>query len=106
VGQAYQRYESLTKQPDSTTATLAAQAYAVLGNYTGAAKAWEAVSLSDPSQVKPFECLAVSAYAAKQTRKGDLAMAKVMTLVPKAQRPLLKEQIQSAKTQPTVAKSC
>ena len=104
--QAYERYATLTKQPDSTTAILAARAYAIQGNYSGAGKAWEAVAASDPSQAKPYECLAVSAYAAKQTRKGDLAMAKAMTLVPKAQQPLLKEQIQAAKTQPAVAQNC
>jgi predicted Zn-dependent protease len=104
--QAFQRYTSLTKQPDSTTAILAARAYAATGNYSGAAKAWEAVTLSDPSQAKGYECLAVSAYAAKQNRKGDLATAKAMTLVPKPQQPLLKEQIVAAKTQPAVAQGC
>ena len=50
--------------------------------------------------------LAASAYAAKQTRKGDLAMGKALTLVPKPQRALLKTQIQQAKTQPAIAQQC
>ena len=56
--------------------------------------------------MKGFECLAVSAYAAGQTRKGDLASAKALSLVPKAQQTLLKNQINTAKTQPSVAQQC
>ena len=70
------------------------------------AGAWEIETAANPTQVKGFECLAVSAYAAKQTRKGDLAMAKAITLVPKAQRTVLKTQIQQAKTNPAIAQQC
>ena len=48
----------------------------------------------------------MSAYAAGQTRKGDLASAKALTMVPKAQQALLKNQLNAAKTQPTVAQQC
>ena len=48
----------------------------------------------------------VSAYAAGQTRKGDLASAKALSLVPKAQQALLKNQLNAAKTQPSVAQQC
>ncbi len=104
--QAWQKYVSLTKTPDPNLAVLAARAYAAQGNYGGAAGAWELESASSPSSAKGYECLAVSAYAAKQTRKGDLAMAKAVDLVPKAQRALLKTQIQSAKTNPAIAQQC
>jgi hypothetical protein len=104
--QAWQRYLQLTKSPDPNLAVLAARAYAGLGNYSGAASAWEVEATAKPSQLKGYECLAVSAYAAKQTRKGDLALGKALSLAPKAQRALLKTQISAAKTQPTVAQQC
>lgn len=106
VTEAWQHYLKLTSNPDPNLAILAARANASLGNYGGAADAWEIEAASDPSQVKGYECLAVSAYAAKQTRKGDLALAKVMTLVPKAQQTTLRTQISAAKTQPTIAQQC
>jgi hypothetical protein len=104
--QDWQRYLSLTKNPDPNLAVLAARAYAGQQNYSGEASAWDIETLADPTAVKGFECLAVSAYAAGQTRKGDLASAKALSLVPKAQQALLKNQLQSAKTQPSVAQQC
>jgi hypothetical protein len=103
---AWQRYTMLTKSPSPDLATLAARAYAQQSDYAGSASAWEIVSTADPSAAKGYECLAASAYAAKQTRKGDLALAKALTLVPKLQKATLKSSIRAAKTQPTVAKSC
>jgi hypothetical protein len=104
--QAWQRYLALVKKPDPNLAILAARAYAALGNYAGEASAWELYTAANPTQAKGFECLAVSAYAAKQTRKGDLATAKALALVPKLQRTVLKGQLMQAKTQPQVAQQC
>jgi hypothetical protein len=105
--QAWQRYLSLTGGTDpSGIAVLAARAYAALGDYAGAANAWDVETLANPTEVKGFECLAASAYAAKQDRKGDLALTKALSMVPKTQRPLLKQQIQQAKTQPSIAAQC
>ena len=104
--QAWQHYLQLTKRPDSTLAVLAARAYAIQGNYSGAAGAWEVETASSPGQLKGYECLAVSAYAAKQNRKGDLALNKALTLVPKAQQTTLKTQVTAAKTNPAVAQQC
>ncbi len=106
VGQAWQRYIQLTKTPDPNLAVLAARASAGLGNYAGAASAWEIETAADPGQLKGYECLAVSAYAAKQNRKGDLALAKALTLAPKPQQAALKTQISTAKTQPSIAQQC
>jgi tetratricopeptide (TPR) repeat protein len=106
VADAWQRYTQLTKNPTADTAVLAARAYAQLGNYAQSAGAWDAATVADPSQLRSFECLAISAYAAKQTRLGDLASAKVSTMVPKASRKSIQSQIATAKTQPTLAKSC
>jgi predicted Zn-dependent protease len=103
---AWQRYLTLTKNPSPDLATLAGRAYAQLGDYANSANAWEVVSSSSPNSAKGYECLAVSAYAAKQTRKGDLALAKALTLSPKLSRTTLKSSIQAAQKTPTVAKSC
>ncbi|HUA45132.1 MAG TPA: hypothetical protein VMA77_07890 [Solirubrobacteraceae bacterium] len=104
--QDWQKYLSLTKNPDPNLAVLAARAYAGQQNYAGEASAWDLETLAAPTAVKGFECLAVSAYAAGQTRKGDLAEAKALSLVPKNQQTLLKNQLNAAKTQPTVAQQC
>jgi hypothetical protein len=105
--QAWQRYLQLTKSPDPNLAVLAARAYAGLGDYAGEAGAWEIETAASPTAVKGYECLAVSAYAAKQTRKGDLAVIKALTLVPKTQRALLKTQLNQAKSQPAaLAQQC
>jgi predicted Zn-dependent protease len=103
---AWQRYLQLTKSPDPNVAILAADAYAALSNYAGAAGAWEIVTLSQPDTAKGYECLAASAYAAKQTRKGDLALVKALSLTPKLSRATVKSEIESAKTSPSVAQSC
>jgi hypothetical protein len=105
AAQAWQRYLALTKQPDATTAILAAHAYGALADYPHQASAWEFVANANPNEVKAFECLAATAYAAKQTRKGDLAAAKAVILVPKAQRFELQQQLKQAKTNPAIAQA-
>ncbi len=104
--QAWNQYLTLTKSPNSDLAVLAARAYTALGNYAPAATAWEIVARDNPTQPKGFECLAATAYAAKQTRKGDLAAARAVTLVPKVQQLTLKQALTQAKTNPQVAQSC
>jgi hypothetical protein len=105
--QAWQQYLTLTSGKDpASIAVLAARAYAGLADYSGQASAWEVETAANPDQVKGYECLAVSAYAAKQNRKGDLALDKALTMVPKVQRTLLKQQLQQAKAQPQLAQQC
>jgi len=104
--QAWEKYLTLTKSPDQNLAVLAARAYTALGNYAGAASAWEILANAAPTNAKAFECLAATAYAAKQTRKGDLAAAKAVSLVPKAQQLATKQTLQQAKTNPQIAQSC
>src|SRR5690242_7911065 len=101
---AWRHYQSLTKTPDPSLAIVAARAYGGLGNYSGAASAWEAETLASPNEAKGYECLAVSAYAASQTRKGDLASAKALTLVAKASRAQIQSALKQAKSQPSQAK--
>jgi hypothetical protein len=99
---AWQKYLALTKNPSNDLAIFAGNAYGTLGQYANSAAAWEIATQSDASSVKSFECLAMTAYAAQQTRKGDLAAAKAASLVPKASRKTLTSQIALAKTQPSV----
>ena len=102
----WRHYLTLTKSPSSTLAIIAARAYGSLGNYSGEAGAWEIQSAANPTVAHGYECLAASAYAAGQTREGDLALNKALTLVPKLSRTQLKSEIQAAKTTPSIAASC
>ena len=103
---AWQRYTALTKSPNQNIAILAARAYAQTGQYAGAAEAWQDYTLAEPKQAKGYECWAANAYAAKQTRTGDLASAKAISLAPKAERLTLKQQLEEAKTSALVAQEC
>lgn len=103
---AWQRYLALQKKPTTEAAILAARAYGGLAQYAGEATAWEYVVQANPTAAKGYECLAVSAYAAKQNRKGDLAAARAEQMVPKLQRLTLKQQLATAKTTPAIAADC
>src|SRR5947209_12080215 len=52
--QAWQRYLTLTKSPDPELAVTAARAYAKVGNYSGASKAWAQETLANPSEPNGF----------------------------------------------------
>ena len=106
LGQDYQRYKNLVHQPDPNISILAARAYSALGDYANQAAAWEIETAASPKEPKGFECLAASAYAAKQTRKGDLAAARAVSLSPKVSRLTVKQTLQQAKTNPAVARQC
>lgn len=101
--QAWQRYASLTKSPSAENATLAARAYGALGQYGSAANAWETVSMGESTSATAYACLALSAYAAKQTRKGDLATRKALALTPKSQQARTKLPLVQAKKSPSSA---
>ncbi len=101
--QAYQHYLQLTKSPDPNTSLLAARAYARLGDYANAATAWEVISAANPKEVSAYECLAVSAYAASQARKGDLATTKALALIPTVSRTTAKSELSAAKASASTA---
>lgn len=103
MSQSWSRYLQLTKNPDPNTAILAARGLAQIGDFAGAANAWEINATANPTSVRGFECLAASAYAASQTRKGDLATARALTLVPKAQQATTKQALSAAETSPQTA---
>src|SRR5581483_7864576 len=50
LGQDYQRYKALVKQPDANVAILAARAYQYLGNYSAASSAWSDITAANPNE--------------------------------------------------------
>lgn len=104
---AWNHYLKLTNdKPDISISTLMAEAFGALTQYSNEASAWEYVVAASPTAPKGYECLAASAYAAKQTRKGNLAAAQALKLVPKLQQLEIKQLLQEAKTSATVAQEC
>lgn len=97
AGIAWQRYTKLTKHPSSVLARTVASAYETIGDYKGATAAWLIVTQSSPNTPTYFELLARDAYAAKETRIGDLAAQKALSLVPKSQQKALKKELQQFK---------
>jgi hypothetical protein len=96
---AWNKYLDLNpKHPDERLARQMVQAYVALNQPTGAVTAQEIVSEANPT-AGTFAQLATYAYAAGQTRKGDLASQKAVSLAPKNQRATLKQQLKQAKTQ-------
>jgi hypothetical protein len=105
VANEYQQYVKLVPKPDVTTATFAARAYSYLANYAEEAQVWDQITAQSPTAVG-YKCLAVSAYAAKNTRLAELAQAKLLSKVPKSQRKTLAAELQSATTSPKTAQGC
>jgi hypothetical protein len=106
LAQDWQRYTQLISSPSPDVAILAAEADGVLAQYAAESGAWQAVVNAQPTEAKGYECLAASAYAAKDTRVGNLAAAKAVSLVPKLQQLQLKQVLNEAKTNPEVAQQC
>ena len=96
---AWNKYLDLNpKNPDPRLARQMVQAFVSLKQAAGAAGAQEIVTGDDPT-ANTFSQLAVYAYAAGETRKGDLAAAKAISLTPKADRKTLKAQLAQTKAQ-------
>lgn len=98
---AWQRYLALDPaQPDANVARLMAQTYGPggLNQPAKAAQALEIVAVDTPSAAT-YSQLALFAYAAGETRKGDLAAARAVDLAPKAQKATVRQQLAAAKKQ-------
>jgi hypothetical protein len=111
---AWQQYLKVTKGKQSgqnflQTAFLAAGLYQSLGQWSNESDAWNfalgATSAGTAEALKPSLCLALSAYAAKLTSKGDLAAANAVKLTPKLQRVTLQSTFKSARSSPTDAQA-
>jgi hypothetical protein len=87
--------------------SLAAAVYQRLGQWSGAASAWEYAATTQPSgsstALKPFTCLAFASYAGKNSSKGDLAAAQAVKLSPKLQRLTLASTFKQAKSSASTA---
>lgn len=96
---AWNKYLDLNpKHPDPRLARQMLQAFVALNQPAGAAAAQEIVTDDDPTSAT-FAQLAAYAYAAGQTRKGDLSAQKAVSLAPKSERATLKSQLATAKKQ-------
>jgi hypothetical protein len=100
VERSWDRYLALSPpKPDADLAALMVQAFSPTGlsRPPKAVAAQEIVVDARPPSAGLYSTLAVLAYQAGQTRKGDLAADKAVSLAPKDQRTLLKQQLQQAK---------
>jgi hypothetical protein len=105
---AWQQYlKANGGNPSLNNALLAARVYQNLGQWTEATQAWNYAAQAAPpaSRLKPYYCLALAAYSAKQTSKGDLAAAQAVALSPKLQRLTQKQALQQAKASPKTAQT-
>jgi len=99
AGAAWDKYVALEPPtPDERLARQMAQAYVSVGNANAAVGAQEVLTEIDPTQ-QTYQNLALLAYQAGQTRKGDLAAAKAVSLAPKDEQKDLKTQLDQAKSQ-------
>jgi len=103
VSKGFAKYASLVSRPDPNISILAARANVILRSWAAAASAWNYVAAAEPSAPSAFECLALTAYAAGQTQKANLAYAKAISLFPKASKFELTQQLKAAKSQPAAA---
>jgi hypothetical protein len=97
AGEAWERYLALEpKKPDDRVASLMVQAFGALNEPAKAAEAQEVITEARPT-ASTFTQLAVFAYQAGQTRKGDLAKDKALELTEPDMREALKGQLEQAK---------
>lgn len=102
AGVAWDRYLALDpKKPDPNLATQMVQAFGqgALNQPDKVVTAMEIVVAGREPSVGLYSQLAIFAYQAGQTRKGDLAAEKAVSLAPKDQRTALREQLKAAKAQ-------
>ena len=99
AGAAWERYLALEpEKPDDRVASLMVQAFGALNQPAKAAAAQEVITDARPT-ASTFSQLAIFAYQAGQTRKGDLAKNKALELTDPDMREALRGQLESAKQQ-------
>ena len=96
---AWDKYLTLTKQPDGNVATLMVQAFgqAGLNEPDKAVNAMEIVLDGRKATGPLYVQLAALAYEAGQTRKAELASKKALQLTPKDDQEQIKAQLQAAR---------
>jgi hypothetical protein len=105
--QAWDKYLTLTKNPDDTVASLMVQAFSTAGlNEPDKAVSAMEIILDRREATGPlYVQLAALAYQAGQTRKAQLASKKAIALTPKDDREQIKAQIEAARQAATGASS-
>jgi hypothetical protein len=99
---AWEKYSSLEKGTPSEEATAeGARAAAATDDYSEATVAWQGFIASVPTSEQGYACLALTAYAAKNTTLGSEAAAKAVKLEPKLNQLQAKQAFATAKTQTT-----
>jgi hypothetical protein len=100
ASQAWERHVELANKPDDSVATIMVQAYSPQGlnEPEKAVRAQEIITEARPTD-STFGRLAVLAYQAGQTRKGDLATQRALDLADKDDRNTLKSELEAAKQQ-------
>jgi tetratricopeptide (TPR) repeat protein len=99
AGRAWEEHLKLAgNKADSRVAGLMVQAYSVLGEFDKAAEAQEVIAL-DRDSSGAYAQLALLAYQAGQTRKGDLARDKALKLTDPDMRQNIKGQLDQARAQ-------
>jgi hypothetical protein len=99
--QAWDRYQATNPKQDdeqARVASLMVRAFASLGDLSGATGAQEVVAETRDT-AGAYSQLAILAYQAGQTRKGDLASQKALGKTDKDLRQQLKAQLDQAKSQ-------
>ena len=99
--QAWQQHLRAADRPDDRVASLMVQAYAALNDLTNATRAQEVVAESRDT-AGAYSQLAVLAYQAGQTRRGDLARKAALERTDEDMREALKGQLDQAKQQATL----
>jgi hypothetical protein len=98
--EAWEKHVELAAKPDDRLAATMAQAYVELDQPAKAAAAQEIITEARP-KAGAFAQLAVYAYAAGQTRRGDLARDRALELSDRDQRDALRTQLEQARAQAT-----
>ena len=96
--EAWEKHVELAAKPDDRLAATMAQAYVELDEPAKAAEAQEIITEARP-KAGSFAQLAVYAYAAGQTRRGDLARDRALDLTDRDQRDALRTQLEQARAQ-------
>lgn len=101
AAEAWQKHLELAgERPDDRVASLMVQAFGPTGlnDLDQAVLAQEAITQARPTSAT-FAQLAVLAYQADQSRKGDLASERAVELAPEDRKKSLEQQLEQAKTQ-------
>jgi hypothetical protein len=105
---AWTKYLSLVNsKPDLNTSLFAVKIYQALQQWSDAGNAWEYIIQSQGAgsadAIRGYECLALNAFAASQTSKGELAAAAAKKRLPKVDQAQWASTVTSAKSSATTA---